>query len=341
MKKIIKLGIGCLFVVILSGTMLFAQNNYGKTNDAERIALGAYVPSNQILEIPVSARRSLQNKLSQIPSHYGMGGTSGASRFIITAQVVILDKEVIPSPPVRFLYNMELSLYIGDLQTGQLFATEIFELKGIGNNEAKAYINAFRGLASRDPRLEGFINKGKEKIIRFYNDNCDFILDDARALLAQQEYDRAIAVLNGVPKVCKECYAKAKEIIAPIYQEKIDNECQMMLAEARNIWSSGQKLPEAKNAMRKLARINPKSKCFSEAYQLSETIAQRVKQLNDREYKLFLQDRERNWQLQVTENTRNFELRKAEIEANKVIGSSYAKNEYKGFERVISRWFGL
>ncbi len=332
--------------ILLSNMNTIAQNNLGRANDFERIILSTYIPNDQLNEIPKAARRSLKNRLNQIATRYGMGGGNGTSRFIITAQVIVLDKEIIPAAPAKFMYNLELNLYIGDVKTGELYASEIFTLKGVGTTETKAYISAFKTLPYRNNILADFMNTGKEKIIRYYNSNCDLIIKKAMALSQQEQYDKAISLLHEIPSICKECFEKAMDVVIPIYQEKIDNECNIIIARARNIWNSEPSIEGAKKVMNTLFLISPKSKCFKEAFLLSEKIGEEVKILNHRYYQLFLEDRKQKWEISKQKwemskqnSLQKFALRKARIEASRAIGTAYAGNEYRGVDKVIKAWF--
>ena len=101
MKKLFLL-LFCTFII----SYTFAQNNEEKMDDVVRITLVPYVPK-QIEGMPVPAMKNLENKLNQIAIKSGMGGKSIDGRFIITANVSVLTKDITPTAPPMHAYTIE------------------------------------------------------------------------------------------------------------------------------------------------------------------------------------------------------------------------------------------
>ncbi|CAM3107800.1 hypothetical protein [Flavobacterium frigoris] len=283
MKKLI------LLILCFVGLSAYAQNNANEPDDIGRITLAAFVPL-QIDKIPDAARSLLVNKLSQIATQSGMGGTSSNERFIITANINILSKDLTPTAPPMTALTLEVTLYIGDGIEGTKFASTSINVKGVGENETKAYISALKGISPNNTSIQSFVENGKVKIIEYYNSKCDFIIKEAQALVSQNSYDEAIYRLTSVPTVCKGCYDKSMDAIAPIYQKQIDSDCKLKLAEATSIWSANQSVDGAYKVGEILSAIEPSASCFGEVKSLSNKIAARVKDLDAREWKYSLKE---------------------------------------------------
>jgi hypothetical protein len=311
----------------LMNFVLFAQNNQGKADDAGRIALAAVV-SNQIEGLTPSAQSNIKNKLNQIATKSGMGGSSLNNRFIITTNVVVLTKDITPTAPPMHAYTLEITLYIGDGIEGTLFSSTSVTLKGVGETETKAYMSALKNLKVNDPRFSNFIEEGKNKIIEYYNSQCDFILKEADMLVSQNEFDAAIAKLVSIPEVCKECFDKAMDKVGPIYQQQIDRQCKIDLAEARNAWNSNQDSYGADQASRYLGGIDPNSSCFKDAQQLSDMIAKRIRDLDKRE-----------WDFKMKQQQDNVDIRQAEIESARAIGVAYGQNQPQNVQYNYRGWW--
>lgn len=305
----------------------FSQNNQGKTNDAGRICLASVV-SNSIDGLNPASQSFLKNKLNQITSKYGMGGSAMNERFIITANVQVVTKDITSTAPPMHAYTLEVTFFIGDGVDGKLFASTSKTLKGVGETETKAYKAALKNIKSSDPVFQSFIEEGKNKIIEYYNSQCDFILKEAEMLVSRNEFDAAIYKLVGIPEVCKECYDKAMDAVAPIYQKQIDYECTKLLADARNAWNESQDSYSAQKASQFLGQIDPNSKCFSDAQSLTAEIAKRIKELDQRE-----------WDFKLKEQQDNVDLRKATINAAKEIGVAYGKNQPKNVTYNYRSWW--
>lgn len=237
-----------------------AQNNLGKADDAGRIILHAFIP-DQTDQLPAAARSQLENKLNQIVTKAGLGGNAIDDRFLITAHVQLLTKDITSSSPPMHAYTLELTFYIGDGIDGTLFSSTSLTQKGVGETEAKAYIAALKNVQVSDPRYQAFIETGKNKIIEYYNSRCDFILKEADALADQREFDAAIAKLVAVPEVTKACYEKAMDKAVLIHQRKLELECQQNIASA-NAAIAQDKWEEAAGY---LSDVTPDLKCYNQA----------------------------------------------------------------------------
>lgn len=300
-----------LLVVLFFAINSFAQNSLGKADDAARIVLNTYIPT-QVEGLTDAAKANLSNKLSQIATRAGMGGSASYPRFIITANVVVVTKDITPTAPPMHAYTLELTLYIGDGIAGTKFSSTSITLKGVGETETKAYISALKNLKVDDPKYQTFIINGKTKIIEYYNSQCDFILKEAEMLASKNEFDAAIANLTSIPEVCKDCYDKAMTAVAPIYKKQIDRECKIRLMEATTAWNAAQDLLSAENAGGILSQIEPGASCYKEALVLSSKIAQRVKELDQRE-----------WKFQMKQQQDDVDIQKATIKAARDIGVAY------------------
>jgi hypothetical protein len=258
-----------------------------------------------------------------------LGGVPNKERFILTANVVMLNKEITPTAPPKHVYNLEVTFYIGDGIEGTKFASQSIEVQGIGDNETKAYISALSQIKTKGPQYQTFIEEGKRKIIEYYNSKCDFILKEAQSLVSQQKYDAAIAKLVSVPEVCKDCYDKAMNAVAPIYKQQIDRQCKIDLAEANGKWAANQDYYGAEAASAYLAKIEPNSSCYGEAKVLYDKMAKRIKEIDQRE-----------WNFMLKQQQDQVDIEKATIKAARDIGVAYGENQPDVvYETVIYGWW--
>ncbi len=313
MKKILFLAL------VMSGFNTKAQS---KTEDASRIVLTAVVPE-QIEGLTPPAQANLKTKLNQIITKNGMGGTAVNPRFIITANVVVLTKDITATAPPMQSYTLGVTLYIGDGIEGTLFSSTSVNLKGVGETETKAYMAALKNLKTDDPKYQAFLETGKTKIIDYYKTKCDFILKDAESLSTRGEFEVAIAKLVSVPDVCKECYDKAMAAVVPIYQKQIDKQCKVLLAEAQAAWNAAQDMTAAEKAGSILAKVDPGASCFADVKALSKKIETKVKEIGDREWKYILKE-------QAQESER--------IEATRAVGVAYGNNQPATVYNYSSWW---
>ncbi len=312
MKKII------YTALLLITTVIIAQDK--KASDG--ISLAAYVPQ-QVEGIPASAKKMLLNRLTQIITKNGISNNVYNSRFVLAPNIAVLSKDITATAPPKTALNLNVTLYIGDGISGTLFASQSIELKGVGTNENKAYISAIKRLSPKNPEVLEFVAKGKEKIIEYYNNNCDQIIKKASALEAQNEFEEALVTLTNVPEAST-CFNKVKAKIGVLYKKSIDRDCKQRLAEASAIWAANQDINAANEAGSILAGVEPQGACYGQVKALYAKIAARVKDLSDRDWK---------YKLKV------LDLKKTAIRAARDVGVAYGKNQPKSVTYNVRGWY--
>ena len=263
----------------------FGQNNLEKTDDFGRIVLSTHIESN--VNIPTYAQKVVSNKLTQIASKNGVAGKSIDQRFIITANLVEVSRDITATVPPMVALTLTPTIYIGDAISGELFSSyELPPVKGVGDNETKAYMNAVKNININNPAIADCVNDGKNKIISYYNSQIDLIIADANALAKSGNYDEAMYILAAVPNVCKDAYIKAVGKIEEIYLQKINEEGEWLYNEALAQWSSSKTDESAQKVVELLSSINPLSIAASKGRTLSQNINafQMQKYKDEREY---------------------------------------------------------
>jgi len=253
---------------------LTAQN---KLDDINRIVLNTYVPQ-QIETLPSQAKSLLENKLSQISSNYGMGGSAINPRFVLMVNIAVLSKDIISGPPQMTSMNFEFTFFIADAIDMKKYANTSIEVKGVGvgNNETKAYIEAIKNINVNNQAIKKFIEDGKSKIINFYTTQCDFIIRDAISLSKKGEYDASILKLASVPDVCENCYIKAIDTMQFVYQQKVDKECLLIMRNAKSTWMANQNSDGASKVAEIINTISPFSTCEPDASTLMKQISSKL-----------------------------------------------------------------
>jgi len=323
MKKII-----AVLILIIAAITSNAQN---KLSDINRIVLNTYIPV-QAEPIPDQAKSLLENKLSQIASNNGMGGSAINPRFVLMASVNVSTKDIIAGPPQMFAYNFEISFFIADAIDLKKFANTSIEIKGVGTNENKAYIDAIKNINVKNKEIAYLIETGKNKIIDLYNSQCDFIIRDAMSLSNKSEYDAAILKLAAVPDVCENCYIKCMDTMQFIYQKKIDKECLLIMRDAKTTWMANQNATGAEKIAQIINSISPFSTCEPDARNL----------MNEVQGKLAA-DEKVKWEFQIQKHKDAVKLKedalKNEAEENKrqaSIQKDALKNEAEENKRQAS-----
>lgn len=200
-------------LAVLFSTVANGQNNEGKADDEARIAVAPEVNNS---ELPAHAKKMLMHKMTQLLSLNNMAGEGDASFFTIEGDATVLTQETTPTAPPMVSLQLTVSFKIKDKYSGKVFSEVSTDVKGVGTNETKAYMTALRYVNIRSAQFRAFVDKAKERIVQYYNSDCDFFLSRAEALQEQGNNAEAIKVLKAVPTVSKECYDKAMKLLGTI-----------------------------------------------------------------------------------------------------------------------------
>ena len=293
----------------------FAQNDLGSTDDYARIALDVFIPE-QVETIPDHAKSFIVNKLTQAVTQKGMGGGGVSPRFLVTANMELLTKDIAPSVPPIETYTFEIYLYIVDFVDNNIVSSTSFTAKGAGSNTNKAYTNALRTLNLKNSKVDKFLDDGKRKIIEYYNSRCHFVIARAKSLAAQNQFPAALNTLSSIPEVCKDCYMKALGEIGPIYQDMIDHDCQMMVNVANAVFAAEPNSNGAMKAGAVLSQIDPDSRCYTGSQSLISKMGAKV-----------LQDEKRDWSFMEKVYSDQVMLESLRIRAFRDVGVAFGENQ--------------
>jgi hypothetical protein len=259
----------------------------------------------------------------------GLGDSQNYNtRFIITPNISVLDKYVVPGAPAKVALTLEVAVYVGDGITGKKFGSTAINVKGVGRNETKAYVAAVRQISSGDNKLQNLLRTAKQRILEYYNNECDFILKDAESLVNQNQFENAIFILTSVPTISKDCYNQAIDMAKPLFQKKIDRDCTLLLNKARNAWNAGLDFNAANDAASYLNQIDPNAKCYPDVERLSRDINTRIKKVDDRE-----------WQFIFKQQDDRTEVAVNQLQSMKEIALTYGRNQAQNPVYNIRGWW--
>jgi hypothetical protein len=317
MKKLKLLIVSC--IVLLN----FNTTNAQQINLKSDLEITPYL-DNSSEGIPFEAKNVLSNKLSEIVTVNGI--VKGVnSKFILTANTSVLTKEITPTSPQMYVYVLQTTFYLGNGIDGNLFSSYSTNLKGIGSSETKAYINAFKNITTKNSDIEGFLKKGKDKIIDYYNSKCDVILNQVSTLENTNQFQEAIYLLTSIPEICYNCFTKANKKTESVYKKFIDYDCKIKLNEAQQYWNANPNDVGANNAFNILKEINPNSSCFEDVKKFGNTISLKMTENDAREWKLYYEQ--------------EVGLEKDRIEAIKEIGKAYGQGQPKNITYNTKYWW--
>ena len=304
-----------LFFALFQGASLYGQ-------DDNRILIGAHIPP-QAENIPSTAKQLLLDKLGQIVTANGISANVRNSRFILVPKVSVLSKDVLPVAPQKMALNLQITFYVADGVRGNMISSESIMAKGVGSNEIKAYINAFRRINPSQGAFSRLIANSKQEIIRYYDENCTTVNRELEVLRAKGQFREALFLLTTIPE-SSSCFKSNYGRIRSLYKSAIEQDCQEKLNKAKAIWSSSKDYESALAAAQLLSTVDPVSSCFTEVKALYSKIESRVLEVEDRSWEIELKD---------------YELKKDVISAAREIGVAYGENQPQNVSYDTRGWY--
>lgn len=244
---------------------------------SRNVPLTVFVPE-QAEYLPDVARAAMAGKMRQIVNLNGMGATDDRGQFYITCTVAVTDKEVLGTAPAKIVQKMDVTFYVADALDQKLYGTATVSVRGVGENENKAYIAALKQIAPTQPALTALVRDANAAIIAYYEAQCDNILQQVRTLALAKQYEQAFFRLSLIPEACETCYARVLTVANDLFQKYIDDRAQANLAKARSIWNAGQDREAAIGAGEYLAQILPDATCYPQAEALAAEIKAKVRE---------------------------------------------------------------
>lgn len=292
-----------------------------------QIIVSPYLPE-EMEGLTANNAKLLENRLGTIISQNGMLSADG-SRFILTMNWNVLEKEVVGSGPTVVVYKLEVGLFLGDGMTGTKYASTTMTLKGAGNDEAKAVMKAMNGINAHKAEIGQLVKQGTERIIQYYESNKSQILTSVKAMMDQKNYEEALWTLSQIPQEVS-YYAEAQDMMVKAYRAQVNNDAAKQLQRARALWAASPSRENAEAVMALVGDIDPSSSSYAGAQALMKEVKGRVKGLDDA-------DRAE----EMRQNAHERSMDRARINAVRDIAVAYAKSRPRVIynTRVIRTWW--
>lgn len=294
-----------------------------------QISITPIVPDE--LDLNSSLSNTLKHRLLQMATVNGFGSSSG--EFVLTVNIIPLEKEVLPTVPVTVKVNLEVSVYAVGVAEQIIIDELSFEVGAMAKNEAMAMGSAFRKINPRKPEIKAFMASVREKIENYYIDRTPVLIAKAQQLADKGEFDQALAVLSTIPESVSE-YMTVSEMMRTVHQQMIDKYALMSIQEAKNNMIL-KKYPEALDC---LLYVDPMSNHAKEAKAMVNQIQQTI-EANDRAaYEARIKAQEQKMEMAQRAQDNEVMLRKMQLEASYTAAEKVNKENSESLSDKVSSW---
>ena len=166
---------------------------------------------------------------------------------------------------------------------------------------------------TNDQDFQVFIEKGKTRIIQYYESRCVDLIVQADGMAKRQSYEEAITLLLSIPSEVS-CFSKVQSKTIEIYKNYQSYRCGSLLQQAQT--SAAQN--NFSESLNYLSQIDPASKCGQDAKVLIGKIEGKIDAANRQQ-----------WQATMMIYKDAVQLEKQRISAVRDIAVEYARNQPK------------
>lgn len=201
------------------------------SKDIGKISLSVVVPE-YMEDLTDSQLSKLDTKISQIVTASGLSDSGYSNNFVIYPKFAINETSVVEGGMQNItVVNIELSLFVKQVDSNILFSTISKAIKGSGSSKELAITNAITKIATNDPAYKKFIDESKTKIFKYYETKCADLLKKSDGYVKMQQYEEALGLLMSIPDAVS-CYSQVQVKAIEAYKGYQKKNCakQMQLA---------------------------------------------------------------------------------------------------------------
>jgi len=252
------------------------------------MALSVFVPDQQEDFFTPALQSRLESKCIQIASNYGLSGEAPVPRFVLVPRLDLVQSRSVASAPPQVAVTLQVTYSLMGYNAELRFAQTTMNVAGVGRTDQEAYYQAINRIRPRSRELENFINDGREKIIAYYESNCDQIISEGDRLARMQQFEEAISIYMSIPAEASTCFDRSIAAAQQVYQRMIDQECDQLLLAAQAAAANR----DFARAATLISHINAQASCTFDPGLVVREVSEKVERQNQQEWEYYMKQLE-------------------------------------------------
>ena len=175
-------------------------------------------------------------KMLQIASQNGISGV-GCYNFVLGTEIAQTGRAATGSAPQKMTTQYELTFKVMNTLTGDVYATAVQTVMGVGNSFAEASRNAVKEIKNT-PEMQKMLQTASQRITQWYNDNLQVIRNQVEKAEGEGDYALALAILNSIPEQATMAYRYVGEKQGTLLKGMLHKQAADMLAEMEALLAS-------------------------------------------------------------------------------------------------------
>ena len=175
-------------------------------------------------------------KMLQIASQNGISGV-GSYNFVLGTEIAQTGRTATGTAPQKMTVNYELTFKVMNTLTGDVYATAVQEVMGVGNSFVEANQNAVKEIKNT-PQMQKMLQTASQRIVGWYNENLQVIKNQVEKAEGEGDYALALAILNSIPEQATTAYRYVGEKQGALLKGMLHKQAADMLGEMEALLAS-------------------------------------------------------------------------------------------------------
>ena len=175
-------------------------------------------------------------KMLQMAAQNGISG-AGNMNFVLGTEIAQIGRAATGTAPQKMTTQYELTFKVLNTITGDVYATAVQQVTGVGNSFEEATINAIKEIKNT-PAMQQMLQTASERIVKWYDENLQVIKNQVEEAEGQGNYALALAILNSIPEQSKEAYKYVGERQSSLLKGMLHKQAADMLGEMQALLAS-------------------------------------------------------------------------------------------------------
>ena len=159
-------------------------------------------------DITLATSKAMTAKMMQLTAQNGIGGYGNSPAFCLVSLFTPTGRAVTGTVPQRMIAKYTITFVVGNMITGDVYATHDIDVEGAGATFEEATNNAVCSIKN-SYELQQMLKTASGKILAWYNDNLQGFKAIVEEYVANQDYATAYSLLATVPEQATTCFEYA------------------------------------------------------------------------------------------------------------------------------------
>ncbi len=225
-------------------------------------------------DITSRTSKAIATKMMQITAQNGIGGYGNSPAFCLATLFTPTGRATTGTVPQRMITKYTITFVVGNMLTGDVYATHDIDVEGVGATFEEATNNAVNSIKNCI-ELQQMLKTSSEKILSWYNGNPQGFKAIVEEYVTNQNYATAYALLATVPKQATVCFDYAAKRQGQVLDELKNQKAEELLTDLKSaIASAGERYNPMVAGCMKMIPAN--SKQHAEAAKLYDNYTKHV-----------------------------------------------------------------